>query len=44
MGPLLGIKPEYDVPDDDAEKFWVNHDLPKAQQLATRAVYHAATY
>jgi cell division protein FtsI (penicillin-binding protein 3) len=26
MGPMLGIKPRYDVPEDDAEKFWVNND------------------
>ncbi len=25
MGPLLDIKPEYDVPQDDAEKFWVDN-------------------
>ncbi len=26
MGPLMGIKPEFDVPEDDAEKFWTEKD------------------
>ena len=26
MGPMLGIKPRYDVPKDDAEKFWVSNE------------------
>jgi hypothetical protein len=31
MGPLYGISPEYNVPDDDAEKFWVdNSEKPAA--------------
>lgn len=30
MGPLLGIKPIYNVPEDDAEKFWVDNEKPKA--------------
>jgi cell division protein FtsI (penicillin-binding protein 3) len=34
MGPMLGIKPRYDVPEDDAEKFWVSNEKsekPKPQ-------------
>ena len=26
MGPLYGITPQYNVPDDDAEKFWVDNE------------------
>ncbi len=26
MGPMLGIKPRYDVPGDDAEKYWVDNE------------------
>ncbi len=54
MGPLLGIKPVYDAPGDDAEKFWVENDKPKARpqpqpQPAAGRTYekpylHAATY
>ena len=25
MGPMYGISPQYDVPEDDAEKFWVDN-------------------
>ncbi len=51
MGPLLGIRPEYDVPGDDAEKFWVNDEPTKAQpairdnmQAIDKRYIHAATY
>ncbi len=26
MGPLMGMKPEFDVPEDDAEKFWTDKE------------------
>ena len=26
MGPMYGIKPRYDVPEDDAEKFWTDNE------------------
>lgn len=26
MGPLMGMKPKFDVPEDDAEKFWTEKD------------------
>jgi len=26
MGPMYGIKPRYDVPEDDAEKFWPDNE------------------
>ncbi|MEQ1789536.1 MAG: penicillin-binding protein 2 [Rickettsiales bacterium] len=35
MGPMLGIKPRYDVPEDDAEKFWVNNGKQKPRQPAS---------
>ncbi len=50
MGPLLGIKPKYDTPEDDAEKFWVNRkpQKPKVEPVAarpdTKAFLHVATY
>lgn len=49
MGPLLGISPQFDVPEDDAEKFWVDNDKtekPKAPVMAaTPARYvRAASY
>lgn len=49
MGPLLGIQPRYDVPGDDAEKFWVSKDKDKKKESAqviqqNRAFYHAAAY
>jgi cell division protein FtsI (penicillin-binding protein 3) len=28
MGPMLALKPEFDTPGDDAEKFWVQHTPP----------------
>ena len=40
MGPLLGIRPEYDVPADDAEKFWV--DNGKAGEKADKPKVHPA--
>jgi len=48
MGPLYAIKPLYDVPEDDAEKFWVDHEKTKAPPAATQTVekktIHAASY
>lgn len=36
MGPMLGIKPRYDVPEDDAEKFWVSNEKnEKSKQQAS---------
>ncbi len=32
MGPMLGIKPRYDVPQDDAEKYWVENDKNEKKQ------------
>ncbi|MEZ5691708.1 MAG: penicillin-binding protein 2 [Rickettsiales bacterium] len=29
MGPMMGIKPRYDVPEDDADKFWVDDNKNK---------------
>ena len=34
MGPMLGIKPRYDVPEDDAEKFWVSNEKEKPKVQA----------
>ncbi len=36
MGPLLGIKPKYNVPEDDAEKFWTEADKPKPKPIAAQ--------
>lgn len=47
MGPLYGIKPQFDVPEDDAEKFWVDHEKPKAPQAAQvsqKKYIHATAY
>ena len=53
MGPLLGIKPEYDVPQDDAEKYWVDKSGEKpAEKSKThpasiplyKQFFHAASY
>jgi cell division protein FtsI (penicillin-binding protein 3) len=47
MGPILGIKPDYDAPGDDAEKFWVNDQKEKTQPLVQaleKRYIHAATY
>ncbi len=37
MGPMYGIKPRYDVPEDDAEKYWTSNkaEKPKAQEAYT---------
>ena len=37
MGPMLGIKPRYDVPEDDAEKFWVNNEKNKKAEAQAAA-------
>ncbi|MGE0754372.1 MAG: peptidoglycan D,D-transpeptidase FtsI family protein [Alphaproteobacteria bacterium] len=47
MGPLLGIAPRYDVPEDDADKFWVSRKKEKQsaqESRPNRTFYHAATY
>jgi len=53
MGPLLGIKPEYDVPQDDAEKYWVDKSGDKPAEKAKthpaslplyKQFFHAASY
>jgi cell division protein FtsI (penicillin-binding protein 3) len=37
MGPMYSIKPRYDVPEDDAEKFWTDND--KAEKRKMQASY-----
>ena len=52
MGPLLGLKPQYDVPADDAEKYWVSNgktpEKPKVHPAAIPALdkrfLHVASY
>jgi cell division protein FtsI (penicillin-binding protein 3) len=48
MGPLYGIKPLYDAPQDDAEKFWVDNDDPKTQPIVNplmqKKYIHATAY
>jgi cell division protein FtsI (penicillin-binding protein 3) len=47
MGPMYGISPEFDVPGDDAEKFWVGGDSPKPaapSPLMQKKYIHAASY
>jgi cell division protein FtsI (penicillin-binding protein 3) len=48
MGPLLGIRPVYDAPQDDAEKYWVSNKKTKAPPVVTQAVekkyLHAVSY
>lgn len=46
LGPLLAIKPQFDTPDDDAEKFWVNRKPapPAAAPVAVKASLHEASY
>ncbi len=39
MGPLLGIRPQYDVPADDAEKFWVDN---KGEKIPEKPKIHPA--
>lgn len=45
MGPMLGIRPKFDTPEDDAEKFWVNRkpELPAAPAEA-KTYLHAVSY
>jgi len=48
MGPLLGIKPDYDAPKDDSEKFWVDNspagskasEKPKAPPAAAIPAFY----
>ena len=48
MGPMLAIKPQFDTPGDDAEKFWVQNKPPKAPaspvQAAAPNYVHAVSY
>lgn len=53
MGPLYGIAPVYDVPADDAEKYWPNHDssteaktprTPFLQKFFGEDYIHAVAY
>ena len=56
MGPLLGIKPDYEAPKDDSEKFWVDNsaagskssEKPKAHPASAPAFFkrffHVASY
>jgi hypothetical protein len=56
MGPLLGIMPDYEAPNDDAEKFWVDNssasgkpsDKPKVHPVSAPAFFkrllHVASY
>ncbi len=48
MGPILGIEPRYDVPEDDAEKFWVQNGKDRSKTAKTptppKKYYHAASY
>jgi len=52
MGPLLGIRPDYDSPKDDANKFWVENgksaDKAKARPANATSYYkrylHAVSY
>lgn len=46
MGPILGIRPQYDVPGDDAKKFWVENEQNKSQPSTAvdKRYIHAATY
>lgn len=49
MGPLLNIRPVYDAPKDDAEKFWVDHTPGKAKPAAApptlaKRYFHVASY
>lgn len=47
MGPLLAIKPRYDVEEDDAEKFWAGADKPKnatVTKVVEKKYIHAASY
>jgi cell division protein FtsI (penicillin-binding protein 3) len=47
MGPLYAMKPEYDVPGDDAEKFWFSQEKSKSPpptRPTNKTLIHAATY
>lgn len=51
MGPLLNIRPVYDTPKDDAEKFWVDTEPGKAHPVAAtgapslaKRYFHAASF
>ena len=54
MGPMLGIRPDYEAPKDDAEKFWVENSQPDAKEKAKprtamvpalyRRLMHVASY
>lgn len=49
MGPLLGIKPVYDMPEDDAAKYWVDNEKPREPKVAApqpveKKFIHAVAY
>jgi cell division protein FtsI (penicillin-binding protein 3) len=44
MGLLYGIKPRYDVPEDDAEKFWVEQKPKPVAPVEAKPYVHTAAY
>lgn len=49
MGPLLGMKPRFDVPEDDAEQFWTDSSKSKTRDpaplpAAIKNYVHAIAY
>lgn len=49
MGPLMAMKPRFDVPEDDAEKYWVSNKKSKPPQpavvpVADKKFIHAASF
>lgn len=49
MGPLMGMKPQFDVPEDDAEKFWTERSdtparAPKVPQFLIQAADRRYTH
>lgn len=45
LGPMLSMKPQFDTPEDDAEKFWVNRKpAPAPAPVAVKAALHEASY
>ena len=48
MGPLLAMKPQYEMPEDDAYKYWTEEEKPKqksaAQQASEKRYVHAVSY
>ncbi|MFW0777434.1 MAG: peptidoglycan D,D-transpeptidase FtsI family protein [Rickettsiales bacterium] len=46
MGPLYAMKPRFDVPEDDAQKYWVHrgNSKPRRKSAPAKKFIHAATY